>query len=368
MTTREAYIALNMMEKIGPVGVQALQQALGSVEAVFEADRAALMRADGIGRETAETIVEARARLDWRGEMERAEQEGVRLTTPVDPDYPEALKQIYDPPLALYVRGSIQSRDRQALAIVGTRHPTHYGRECARRFACQLSKAGYTVVSGLADGVDTCAHEGALEAKGRTWAVLGGALDCLYPTSNRELARRIEGQGAVFSEFPFGRRPDRTTFPMRNRIVSGMTMGTIVIEAGLKSGALITARQALEQGRLVMAVPGRIDSPASRGTHDLIKQGAKLVESVDDVLAEFEFLFPPSVMARQATRPVQPDLSDQETLLLAALDAGADDTDALIRAMKTDVGTLSALLIGLEMKRMVKMLPGRRVERVGEWQ
>ncbi len=367
MNEREAYIALNMTGKIGPVGVRALREALGSVAAIFETGPADWTRAAGIGRETAAALAAARDRLDWQAEMERAEREGVRLLTPVDPDYPAPLKAIHDPPLALYTRGAPLARDRQALALVGTRRPSHYGRECAKRFAGRLAAAGYTIVSGLAEGIDTCAHEGAIEARGRTWAVLGGALDCLYPPSNRGLAQRIETQGAVFSEFPFGRQPDRTTFPMRNRIVSGMSMGVIVIEAGLKSGALITAREALEQGRPVMAVPGRIDSPASRGAHELIKQGARLVESVEDILAEFEFLFPPSAQAREAVRPPRLSLSEDEQRVLAALDAGAEDVDALIRATKLDVGAMSALLIGLEMKRLVKMLPGRRVERTGEW-
>jgi DNA processing protein len=368
MTAREAYIALNRTGQIGPVGVRALREALGSVEAVFEADAADLMRVNGIGRETARAIIEERQEQRWQAELERADREGLRLITPADADYPPSLLEIYDPPLALYVRGTLQSGDRQALAVVGTRHPTHYGRDCARRLAGLLAQVGYTVVSGLAEGIDTCAHEAALAARGRTWAVLGSAHDCLYPASNRELADKIADQGAVFSEFPFGRKPDRTTFPMRNRIVSGMSMGTLVVEAGLKSGALITARQALEQGRLVLAVPGRIDSPVSKGPNSLIKNGAKLVETVDDILGEFEFLFPPSAMARASAQTApRPPLSEEETRVLTALADGDCDVDELIRAAGLDARSVGPLLIGLEMKRMIRMLPGRRVERMGTW-
>ena len=363
MTDREAYIALNMTGNIGPVGVRNLVDRLGSVEAIFAADAATLAQGRGIGPETARALVESRRQMDWAGEMERAEREGVRLVTPVDAEYPRALLEIHDPPLALYVRGTLQSRDCHALAIVGTRHPTHYGRECAERMAYRLSKVGYTIVSGLAFGIDACAHEGTLKAKGRTWAVVGSALDCLYPSAHRDLADRIALRGAVISEFPFGRKPDRTTFPMRNRIVSGMTQGVIVVEAGLKSGALITARQALEQGRSVMAVPGRVDSPVSRGTHALLKQGARLVETMDDVLEEFEFLFPRAALAPPEPT-VQPELTDAERRAIQAVEGGANHVDALIRETGLDVGSVSSLLISLEMKKMLRMLPGRRVERV----
>ena len=364
MTEREAYVALNMTGHIGPVGVRNLIDLLGSAEAVFSADAATLAQGRGIGRETARAFVDSRARTEWTREMERAEREGVRLTTPADAEYPRTLLEIHDPPLALYVRGALRGNDRHALAIVGTRRPTIYGRECAERFAYRLAQVGYTIVSGLALGVDACAHEGALKARGRTWAVVGSALDCLYPPANRELAERIARNGAVISEFPFGRKPDRTTFPMRNRIVSGLTQGVLVVEAGFRSGALITARQALDQGRSVMAVPGRIDSPVSRGSHALLKQGARLVENIDDVLAEFEFLFPAAAMAAPPDRDLQPDLTAAERAAVKAVEDGAGTVDSLIRETGMAVGEISSLLISLEMKKMLRMLPGRRLEMV----
>jgi len=365
MDEREAYVALNMMEKVGPVGVRALVGHLGSAKAIFEADPPALMAADGIGRELAGAITHQRTTVDWRGEMERAEKAGIRLITQIDEEYPKALREIHDPPLALYMQGNLESRDKHAIGIVGTRRATHYGLDCAAQFATQLVQTGFTVVSGLAEGVDTAAHKAALKAKGRTLAVLGGALDRLYPTSNKDLAREIAEHGAVISEFSFGREPDRTTFPIRNRIVSGLSMGILVVEADLKSGAMITARQALEQGRSVFAVPGRIDNPAARGTNDLIKNGAKLVIDGNDIASEFEFLFGPETKAAKADRRPRPKLSEDETKLVSLLESGERDVDSLIRESGLKAASVSSLLIALEMKRVVRMLPGRVVEMVG---
>lgn len=364
MEAREAYIALNMMEGIGPVSVRALAAALGSPEAIFNAEPKALRQVSGIGPALVEKIIAQRPGVDVAGECRRAQQSGARLVTPADAEYPRALSQIHDPPLALYVFGALAPGDRRAVGMVGTRHPTHYGRDTAEKLAFQLAQAGLVVVSGLARGIDTAAHRGALKGGGRTLAVLGGALDCMYPAENIGLAREVAAQGAVISEFPFGRQPDKTTFPMRNRIISGLSLGVLVVEAGPESGALITAHQALDQGRTVFAVPGRIDSPASRGAHQLLKQGARLVESVEDILEEFEFLLPPERRPRIAdaeTRP-RPPLAPDEERLVRALEAGEQEVDQLIRATGLSAAAVGALLIGLEMKRVARMLPGRRVE------
>ena len=364
MDEREAYIALNMMEKIGPVGVRSLVETLGTAAAIFEADGEALGKARGVGRETVQTILAQRESLDWEGELQRAEAMGARLVARVDSEYPESLREIHDPPLALYIRGSLESRDSRGVAVVGTRRPTHYGRESAQRLANGLARSGLTIVSGLATGIDTVAHEAALAAGGRTVAVLGGGLDCLYPPANAGLADRIaDGCGAVISEFPLGRRPDKTTFPMRNRIVSGMSRGVLVVEAGPRSGALITADQALEQGRSVWAVPGRVDSSRSAGPHWLIQQGAKLVTCVGDVLEEWDDLFP-ATAAPTATPPGTGGLSADESALLTALGESSCDVDTLIRASGLKPGAVSAVLLGLEMRKLVRMLPGRMVERI----
>ena len=364
MTEREAYIALNMMENVGPVTVRSMAGVLGSVPAILEAEEEALIGAPGIGRGIAQSILDQRGRTDVATELERAESAGAHVITPADAEYPAPLKEIHDPPLALYVRGALENRDRHSIAVVGTRRPTHYGRRSAELLAGQLARAGMTVTSGLALGIDTAAHQGALRAQGRTVAVLGGALDCLYPPSNAGLAGDIAERGAVLSEFPFGRRPDKTTFPMRNRIVSGLSLGVLVVEADRRSGAMITAREALEQGRSVLAVPGRIDSPSSRGCHALIRDGARLVSSVDDVLAEFEFLFT-GCPGTEAEKPrVTADLSDEERAILDCLEEGEQQVDGLIRDSGLAPGRVSALLIGLEMKKMVRMLPGRSVEKI----
>ncbi len=369
MTEREAYILFNMMEGIGPVRVRSLIERLGSITAIVSAGTDDLLQGRAVGPELARSIIAQRERLDPAAEEEAAARHDARIITPLDNEYPEPLRNIYDPPLALYVRGTLDPKDRHGIALVGSRRTTHYGRQVADRLAYQLARTGFTVLSGLARGIDTAAHEGALKGDGRTLAVLGGALDKLYPAENRDLADRIAGQGAVISEFPFGREPDRTTFPMRNRIVSGLSMGVVVVEAGFKSGALHTADAALEQGRTVFAVPGRVDTPTSRGAHQLIKNGAKLVEDVDDILQEFEFLVPPDKQKAERHLEARPEvqLSEEEQGIVKALWGGEQDVDSLAREVGLNSARISALLIGLEMKRVIRMLPGRVVELTVGW-
>ena len=365
MTEREAYIALNRMDQLGPVRVRALVARLGSARAVFEASVEKLRSAEGVGEGLARRIVEQRGRCDPGEEIARAARCGARVIAFTDADYPEPLKTIHDPPLALYVRGDLRPDDRRAVAIVGTRRCTHYGRSVADRLAFQLGRAGFAVVSGLARGIDVAAHEGALKAGGRTLAVLGGALDRLYPPECAPLADRIaDGRGAVVSEYAMGREPDRTTFPYRNRVVSGLSMGVVVVEADTQSGAMITAGQALDQGRAVFAVPGRVDSSASRGAHRLLKNGAKLVEDAADIFEEFEYLIPPDRAApAPAPRAEWPfAFNAEEAAVVAALAGGGLDVDSLARQAGLPAARLAALLIGLEMKRVVRMLPGRQVE------
>ncbi len=364
MTRREAYIALNLIGTLGPVRVRNLVAALGSPEAVFEASETDLRRAEGIGPEVARGILAQRDAADPAAEEAKARKHGARIITCDEPDYPAPLKNIYDPPLVLYVRGTLEPADKHAVAVVGTRHATHYGLSMADRLAYQLVKTGFTVVSGLARGIDTAAHRAALKGGGRTLAVLGSALDKLYPEENAGLADEIAGQGAVISEYTMGRDPDRTTFPYRNRIVSGFSMGIVVVEAGLKSGAVITATGALEQGRSVFAVPGRVDLPASRGCHQLIRQGARLCEGIDDILQEFELLIPAGQMKAEQAMPRRPDvpLTVDEQAVVRALWKGALDVDALARAANLKSAQVSALLLGLEMKRVVRILPGKVVE------
>jgi DNA processing protein len=365
MTDREAYIALNMMEGLGPIKVRALIDFLGSPQAVFETDGDELQRVRGIGDRLSRGILSQRGQVDPAAEEERAQALGGRIVTPLDAEYPAALKAIYDPPLALYVRGSFLPADDHALGIVGSRKATHYGLNVADRMAYQLAQTGFTIVSGLARGIDTAAHRGALKAKGRTIAVLGAAIDQLYPPENAELADAIARQGAVVSEYPIGRQADRQTFPYRNRIISGLSQGVLVVEAGFKSGSLHTADAALEQGRSVFAVPGRIDHPAAKGTNRLIKNGAKLVDNVGDIIEEFELLIPPEEMGKPEKRPAaRPEipLSEQEKNVVEILWKGPLDVDSLARETGMMSAELSGILLGLEMKRVVTMLPGRVVE------
>ncbi len=370
MTSREAYIVLNRIEGMGPVRARALCEALGSPEAALGASAGELAAVRGVGRKVAEAIVTRRGELDAGGEEAAAAKLGARLITPVDGEYPEALKTIYDPPLCLYVRGTLEKRDAQALAVVGTRRATAYGSAQADRLAFQAAKAGFTIVSGLARGIDTVAHRAALKAGGRTLAVLGGALDKLYPPENRELAEEIAGGGALISEFPLGREPDRTTFPYRNRIVSGLSKGVLVVEAGVDSGAMNTAEQALEQGRAVMAVPGRVDMEGARGPHRLIQNGARLVEELQDILREFEFLFPPAEqarLARQQDARQRLTLAPAEEAVVRALWTEPEvDFDVLIRKTGLAPAQLMTLAMQLEMKRVIRRLPGRRLSLMDE--
>ncbi len=367
MTPREAYILLNMVPGIGPVGVRSLMDALGEPTNLFHSDRRRLQSASGIGPTLASRIADAPRRYSVDAELQRAEKEGIRVTTPADDDYPAPLRNIHDPPLALYIHGNWIEADRHAMAIVGSRRMTHYGRDTATRFARGLARCGFTIISGLARGIDTAAHRSALDGGGRTLAVLGGALDRLYPPENSHLAKAATERGAVISEFPFGREPDKTTFPMRNRLISGLSRGVLVVEAGLTSGALISAHQAIDQGRSVFAVPGRIDSPTSHGTHALIKKGACLVETIDDILEDLDGLFPASTGKRRAATdeaaPPRPELNADETALLTALaEDECLDVDSLARMTSLAPGTVNARLVGLELKRLVRMMPGRMVE------
>jgi DNA processing protein len=366
MTSREAYIALNMVDGVGPIRLRALLDRFNEPQAILSATKADLMQVEGVGEEVARSITSWREKVDLDEELGRIEKAVVRVVTRDDPEYPKNLREVYDPPIILYVRGTLSERDALAIAVVGSRRTTLYGQDMARKLAYQLGRVGVTVVSGLARGIDTAAHNGALQAKGRTVAVIGCGIDIVYPAENEKLANEIvEKGGAVVTEFPFGVKPDRQNFPMRNRIISGWSLGTVVVEANLKSGALITANQAAEQGRQVFAVPGRADSILSRGTNKLIKDGAKLTEDAEDILGEFEYLLP-----KRATEQVEAAsggggtkpalvLSDMEEKVMAQLGREETAIDDIIRASGLTTACVSATLLSLEMKRLVRQLPGK---------
>ncbi len=362
MDSREALVALNLVEHVGPVRVRQLLECFGEAPAILKASRQQLLRVRGIGEETAQAIANWEKTIDLNGELKRITDFGCRILTQADEDYPELLRQIYDPPIVLYVSGQLTSKDKNAVAMVGSRQTTHYGLEAARKLAYQLAYVGVTVVSGAARGIDTASHQGALSAKGRTVAVLGTGINIVFPPENRELFERIAANGAVITQFPFNRQADKQSFPIRNRIVAGMTLGTVVVEANLTSGALITSHFATEYGRQVFAVPGRIDSPRSKGCHELIKQGAKLCEGAEDILSEFEYLFPASNRPPGASETgVLPalSLSENEQKVYDAVSHEEATIDEVIRHSGLPSSAVSVALLGLEMKRLVKQLRGK---------
>src|SRR2546427_43361 len=362
MDSREALVALNLVEHVGPIRVRQLLEHFGDAPAILRASKQQLLQARNIGEETADSIANWEKNIDLAAELKRIAEFGCRIVTQSEPEYPELLRQIYDPPTVLYVKGELLAKDKNAVAMVGSRMTTHYGIEVARKLAYQLAYLGVTVVSGGARGIDSAAHQGALSAKGRTIVVLGTGINLVTPPENADLFERIAANGALITQFPFNRPPDKQSFPIRNRIVAGMTLGTVVVEANLTSGALITANFAVEYGRQVFAVPGRIDSPRSKGCHELIKKGAKLCESAEDILSEFEYLFPSS------NRPAAPnetgvlpalELSANEQMVLDVLDSEEVSIDDVIRQSSLPSSAVSVALLSLEMKRLIKQLPGK---------
>lgn len=363
MDSREAHVALNLIEGVGPVRVRQLLEHFGDAPAILAASRSQLLQVRGVGDDTAAAIAKWEDSVDLAGELKRIADSGSRILIPADEEYPASLREIYDPPIVLYVKGALTPKDKNAVAMVGSRQTTHYGIETARKLAYQLAYVGVTVVSGGARGIDTAGHQGALAAKGRTVCVLGTGLGVVFPPENKDLFDRIADHGAVLTQFPFNRNGDKQSFAIRNRIVAGMTLGTVVVEADLHSGALITANFATEYGRQVFAVPGRIDSPRSKGCHDLIKKGAKLCEGAEDILSEFEYLFPSS------NKPASPgetgvlpalELSENEQKVLETLRTDDEASiDEVIRKSGLPSSAVSVALLSLEMKRVVKQLPGK---------
>ncbi|PYK98203.1 MAG: DNA-protecting protein DprA [Verrucomicrobia bacterium] len=362
MDSREALVALNMIEHVGPVRVRQLLEHFGDAPSILHASKLRLLQVRGIGEETAEAIVNWEKSLDLKGELKRIQEFGCHILTQNDEQYPELLRQIYDPPIVLYVKGRLTAKDKNAIAMVGSRRTTHYGLETARKLAYQLAYLGVTLVSGGARGIDTAAHQGALSARGRTVAVLGNGINIVFPPENVELFERIAAGGAVMTQFPFNRKADKQSFPIRNRIVAGMTIGTVVVEANLTSGALITAGMAIDNGRQLFAVPGRIDSPQSKGCHDLIKKGAKLCEGAEDILSEFEYLFPagnrPPSPAESGALPAL-GLSGNEQKIYEVLSTEESAMDEVIRRSGLPASAVSVTLLSLEMKRLIKQLPGK---------
>ncbi len=343
------YLGFNLVPGLGPARLARLLAHCGSLEHAWHADAFDLAAA-GVDARTSAALIATRERVDLDRELERAERLGVTLLSIEDAGYPRLLREIPGAPPLLYVRGTLTPADEWAIAVVGTRSPTAYGREAARHLAGDLARAGITIVSGLALGIDAIAHAAALEAGGRTVAVLGCGVDRPYPERHRELAERIISQGALVSDYPLGALPAAANFPPRNRIISGLSHGTLVVEAGARSGALITVEFALEQGRDVLAVPGSIFSRQSEGCLQLIRNGAALVASASDVLAALDLTTASAQCEARIELPADP----VEAALLAELSYEPRHIDELGRAVELPAPTVAAALALLELKGLAR--------------
>ncbi len=359
MNEDDAVLALHLVPNLGPMRIRRLISHFGSALACVQTAPEVLRTVPGIQTACAYGIGQVIRDGVWEKELERLHSLGGWILTHTDPRYPRALSHIPNAPILIEVLGSILEEDQHAIGIVGSRECSFYGINCARTFGADLANARWTVVSGLARGIDTAAHRGALAAKGRTIAVLGSGLGKIYPSENRDLAEKIACHGAVLSEFPVDYPPSPQTFPYRNRIVAGLGRGILVVEAGLKSGALITANLALDYGRQIFSIPGPIDKATSRGTNQLIQDGAKLATCAEDILDELEYLLPPALGLSKATdKQNDPNLTAAETCILRTLAGGELDIESLVEHTKLSVADLSSALLCLELQHRIKVLPG----------
>lgn len=363
------WMGLNCVPGVGSITCRRLIDAFGSPRMVFRASRRELMEVDGVGEELARRISAFEAEGAIEREVAACEKAAVTVCTLGCDSYPEQLLNLYDPPPVLYLRGTLLASDRVSVALVGTRRPTAYGRSVAEKLARGLAELGFTVVSGLARGIDGLAHSSALAVSGRTVAVLGHGIDRVFPAEHRELAGRVADSGALITEFPIGTPPARHNFPRRNRIISGLAMGTVVVEASGGSGSLITARCAMEQGREVFAVPGPVTTDTSRGAHRLIKEGATLIEGVDDILEALPLHL--RALLREGVErgetpgeaeapgaPSAPRVSAEERTLLGLISSEPRHIDRIIEESGLAPSAVSGLLVQLELKGLVARRPG----------
>lgn len=348
------WILLSKISSYGFSGINNLVEKVGSPDEIISAPLEKIKHVSKIEKGTIKLIRKKALEISLEDDYRLIQKHNVKLIKYTDPSYPDSLKNISDPPFLIYLRGELKKEDEKAVALVGTRRATAYGKIAAKKLARELARAGLTIVSGMARGIDTCAHEGALEEGGRTIAVLGCGVDIVYPPENNSLMKEIIDHGAVISEFSLGTKPFARNFPRRNRIISGLSRGVVVVEAPLKSGALITADFALEQGKEVFAVPGIITSPYSKGTNRLLKEGAKVVEDAADVLEEIGVSFSDIKISSFDNQ-----LSFEEKIVLDELTAKPSHIDELIKKTGLPVGKIADILIKLQLKGMVKELPGK---------
>ena len=389
-------IHLNMIQGIGLKTIQVLREVFGSAERALQATTDELNKIDQLTPAMRDLLRRKPVQHPIERELELIQEYGCQVLTLYDAAYPTSLKEIDTPPIVLYIRGELTPEDSLSLSLVGSRDAKDYGRKASYRLSYQLAQRGLTIVSGLARGIDTAAHRGALEAGGRTIAVMGSGLSFIYPATNTDLAEKITESGALISEFPMETTPKPNNFPRRNRIISGLTLGTVVVEASNRSGALITARLAGEQGREVFAVPGEIFSELSTGTHRLINNGAKLVNTVDDLfnelprhaLSQIQSITSGSPMPEAETesspqeQPVEkgaperaaqppqitppPDLTPDERTVFDAIEDPSSHIDTIVRTTQLPIGQVSSVLLMLELKGAVQQLPGKQFTKTKE--
>ncbi|RKU17607.1 DNA-protecting protein DprA [Candidatus Poribacteria bacterium] len=390
-------IHLNLIQGVGLKTVQVLRGVFGSTERALQATPDDLRKIDRLSPSVCDLLIHKPVLYPIERELELIHKYGCQVITLYDAAYPPHLKEIDTPPVVLYVKGELTPEDTLSISLVGSRNAKDYGRKVSYRLSYQLAQRGVTVISGLARGIDTSAHRGALEAGGRTIAVMGNGLSVVYPATNSNLAEKIEASGALVSEFPMAVRPKPRNFPRRNRIISGLTLGTVVVEASNRSGALITARLAAEQSREVFAVPGEIFSALSAGTHKLINDGAKLINTVDDLLNELPpyvlsqvqsptssspvpdmeivpaqassveksdaELLPPQPspdVQRSVSTPPPPDLTPDEKTIFDAIEVPSSHIDTIVRTTQLPISQVSSVLLMLELKGIVQQLPGKQ--------
>lgn len=359
-------LRLALVPGVGPRTRRTLLDRFQTPKAVLRASPSELREVQGVGPKLTDKIRRAWAEIDAEGEIARCREQGITILVEADARYPAVLREIHDPPGVLFVRGEFKPQDGMAVGIVGTRHPTQYGLRQAERLAASLARAGLTIISGLARGIDGAAHRGVLSAAGRTIGVLASGVLNIYPPEHDQLAADVAAHGALISESPPGAQPLAGAFPQRNRIISGLSLGVIVVEAGESSGALITARHAMEQGREVFAVPGRIEDRASRGCHRLIRDGARLIESPDDVLEELGPLFKPAPRADGTLvhHPAELLLNELEQQVLDAIGSDATSIDEVVAETRLAVPQVLSTISVLEMRRVIRRLSGTMVARV----
>ncbi|MGB9813208.1 MAG: DNA-processing protein DprA [Thermovenabulum sp.] len=361
---RQLYISLNLIENIGYVRTKNLLNVYNNLKELRNAKKEELLKISNISYKIAEKILYSLKNINPLKELEKANKIGAEIITIEDEGYPDLLKEIYDPPTVIYVKGKKDLLKQKGIAIVGTRKPTEYGKKVAEELARELAENNLSIVSGLAKGIDAFAHKGALKADGNTIAVLGTGIDIIYPFENKKLFEEISEKGVIITTFPIGTKPLPYNFPARNRVISGLSLGVIVVEAGEKSGALITADFALEQGREVFAVPGLIHSPMSKGPHKLIKQGAKLTESAADILSELNIDY--NFFDKKRTinnNKEELNLSEEEKQLLSCIEFTPIHKEVLILRTDLSPSKINEIILKLQLKGMISQIAGGYVIR-----